>query len=149
MQHANKKLQMQCVCCISATRVPDIIRDTTTDAPHPETTVIRFRLSELLAERAFKEGRRIEWQDVAEGAGIHRTTLSRMLNVRGYNASASNLDGLCRYFGCQVGELAEYVADADLDAPPQKSFRGPKPTAGRLAESSAKSQRVKKKSGAE
>ena len=110
---------------------------------------IRFRLSELLADRAFKEGRRIEWQEVAEGAGIHRTTLSRMLNVRGYNASVSNLDSLCRYFGCQVGELAEYVPDADLDAPPQKSFRGPKPAAGRPQEPQSKRQRTAKKPKAE
>ena len=131
MQRAKKKLLMWCVCCVSATQVPDIIRDTTTDVPHRENTVIRFRLSELLADRAFKEGRRIEWQEVAEGAGIHRTTLSRMLNVRGYNASVSNLDSLCKFFSCTIGELAEYVPDADLDAPTQKSFRGPKPAAGR------------------
>ena len=93
--------------------------------------MIRFRLSELLAERSFKEGRRIEWQEVAEAAGIHRTTLSRMLNVRGYNVSISNLDSLCRYFNCAVGELAEYVPDSDLESPVRKSFRGPKPAAGR------------------
>ena len=111
--------------------------------------MIRFRLSELLADRAFKEGRRIEWQEVAEGAGIHRTTLSRMLNLRGYNASVSNLDSLCRYFGCQVGELAEYVPDADLEAPVQKSFRGPKPAAGRPQETQSKRQRASTKQGPE
>lgn len=140
---------MQCVCGVSATQVPNIIRDISTAVTHLETAVIRFRLSELLADRAFKEGRRIEWQEVAEGAGIHRTTLSRMLNVRGYNASVSNLDSLCRYFGCQVGELAEYVPDADLDAPPQKSFRGPKPAAGRPQEPQSKRQRTAKKPKAE
>jgi putative transcriptional regulator len=93
--------------------------------------VIRFRLNELLSDRSFKEGRRIEWQEVAEASGIHRTTLSRMLHVRGYNASVSNLDSLCRYFGCQLGELATYVPDAELDAPVQKSYRGPRPAAGR------------------
>ena len=107
--------------------------------------MIRFRLSELLADRAFKEGRRIEWQEVAEGAGIHRTTLSRMLNVRGYNASVSNLDSLCKYFHCTVGDIAEYVPDADLDAPPQKSFRGPKPAAGRPQETQSKRPRTAKK----
>lgn len=97
-----------------------------------EKGVIRFRLAELLAEKSFREGRRVEWQEVAEGAGVHRTTLSRMLNLRGYNASTSNLDGLCRYFGCQVGDLAEYVADDTLGTPAApKSYRGPKPAAGR------------------
>lgn len=145
MQHAKKKLLMRCACGVSATQVPNIIRDTSSAVPHWENAVIRFRLSELLADRAFKAGRRIEWQEVAEGAGIHRTTLSRMLNVRGYNASASNLDSLCRYFGCQVGELAEYVPDADLEAPPQKSFRGPKPAAGRSQAPQSKRPRTAKK----
>ena len=100
--------------------------------------MIRFRLAELLAEKSFKEGRRVEWQEVAEGAGVHRTTLSRMLNLRGYNASTSNLDSLCKYFGCQVGDLAEYVADDTLGTPAApKSFRGPKPAAGRPDGSSA------------
>lgn len=93
--------------------------------------MIRFRLNELLAERSFKEGRRIEWREVAESAGLHRTTLSRMLNVRGYNASATNLDSLCKYFGCQVGDLATYVPDAELEVPVIKSYRGPRPAAGR------------------
>lgn len=94
--------------------------------------MIRFRLAELLAERSFREGRRVEWQEVAEGAGVHRTTLSRMVNLRGYNASTSNIDSLCKYFGCQVGDLAEYVADDTLGTPPApKSYRGPKPAGGR------------------
>ncbi len=71
--------------------------------------MIRFRLTELLSEKAFREGRRIEWQDVAQATGIHKATLSRMLNIRGYNASISSVDSLCRFFGCQVGDLLVYV----------------------------------------
>ena len=107
--------------------------------------MIRFRLAELLADRGFNQGRRIEWQEVAEAAGIHRTTLSRMLNVRGYNASVSNLDSLCRYFNCSVGELAEYVPDGDLETPVQKSFRGPKPAAGRPQDTQPARKRSPKK----
>lgn len=106
--------------------------------------MIRFRLTELLADRCFKEARRIEWQEVAEAAGIHRTTLSRMVNVRGYNASVSNLDSLCRYFGCQLGELATYVPDAELDAPVQKSYRGPRPAAGRPQDQAPKRKHPRK-----
>lgn len=95
--------------------------------------MIRFRLNELLTAKAFHEGRRIEWQEVAEKSGIHRTTLSRMLNVRGYNASMSNVDSLCRYFGCQVGDLAEYVPDEELAVPIEKSFRGRTPAKTRLS----------------
>lgn len=93
--------------------------------------MIRFLLTERLSERSFKEGRRLEWKEVAEATGIHRTTLSRMLNQRGYNASTSNLDSLCRYFGCELGELAVYVPDEQVEVPFEKSFKGPKPAGGR------------------
>jgi putative transcriptional regulator len=108
--------------------------------------VIRFRLIELLAEKSFKEGRRIEWQEVAEHSGIHKATLSRMLNVRGYNASMSNLDALCAYFACQVGDLAVHVPDEQLDVPVVKTYRGPKNSATRSARpvgSTAAAQRKK------
>ena len=76
--------------------------------------MIRLRLPELLAEIAFRQGRRVGLQEIAEGTGIHRTTLSKMINVRGYNASLSNVDSLCRYFGCQVGDVAVYVPDEEV-----------------------------------
>ncbi len=95
--------------------------------------MIRFRLTELLLEKAFKAGTRIEWGEVAIATGIHRSTLSRMVNTRGYNASTSNLDSLCRYFDCSLGELAVYVPDEQLDKPFVKSFKGPKPAGGRVS----------------
>ena len=104
--------------------------------------MIRFKLNGLLSAKAFREGRRIEWQEVAERAGIHRTTISRMLNTRGYNASMSNLDALCRYFECQVGDLAEYVPDADLEGSVQRSFRGPKTSTARVAGENVKNVRA-------
>lgn len=80
--------------------------------------MIRFLLAELLAKKSFDEGRRVEWKEVAEATGIHRTTISRMLNTRGYNASANNLDSLCRYFGCELGALAVYVPDDQVKEAP-------------------------------
>ena len=34
----------------------------------------------------------------------------------GYNTTTDNLDQLCKYFGCRLGDLAESV---DLDAEPK------------------------------
>ena len=73
--------------------------------------MIRFRLAELLADKAFREKQRLDWKDVAQATGIHRSTLSRMLNTPGYNATTDNLNLLCRFFGCQVGDLLTYIAD--------------------------------------
>jgi putative transcriptional regulator len=83
--------------------------------------VIRFRLAELIADKTFREGRRIELGEVAEATGIHRSTLSRIVNVRGANVTAANMDRLCAYFGCALGELAEYVPDRALSEAPAVS----------------------------
>lgn len=76
----------------------------------------RLRLIELLADASFHRGRRVELMEVAQATGIHRTTLSRMINVRGYNATLSNVDALCKFLGCSVGDVATYIPDEDVPA---------------------------------
>ena len=76
--------------------------------------MIRFRLREMIIDREFKEGRRINLEEIARETGIHRTTLSRIAGQRGYNTTTENIDKLCRYFSCQVKNLLEYVADEDI-----------------------------------
>jgi len=93
--------------------------------------MIRLRLTELLAEKSFLEGRRVEWREVAEATGIHRTTLSKMANQRGYNATCANLDLLCVYFRCPLSDLAVHVPDSELEQPVGQRFKGPRPTAAR------------------
>jgi putative transcriptional regulator len=75
--------------------------------------MIRFRLKELLADKSFKEGRRITLDEVGEATGIARSTLSRLVNVKGYNTTTDNLGKLCEYFGVSVGEVAEYLPMTD------------------------------------
>ena len=82
--------------------------------------MIRFRLAELIADKAFKERRVVPLIEVAEATGIHRATLSKMANQPGANIGTDIIDKLCKYFGCQPGELLTYVdedrgvADATL-----------------------------------
>ncbi len=71
--------------------------------------MIRFRLRELMQEKAFREGRRISYDEVSQTTEISRTTLSKMVNQRGYNTTTDNLSKLCKFFNCSLGELAEYV----------------------------------------
>lgn len=82
--------------------------------------MIRFKIKELMAKKEFAEGRRITIGEVASAAGIHRMTLSKMINQRGYNTSTENLGRLCAYFGCRVEELVEYVPEKA----PEDSVRG-------------------------
>jgi putative transcriptional regulator len=88
--------------------------------------MIRFRMIELLREKSVSSNQRIDWGDVAIATGIHRTTLSKINNTRGYNVTSSNIDRLCKYFNCGVGDLMVYVPD-DANSPPVEiSFKGPR-----------------------
>jgi putative transcriptional regulator len=73
--------------------------------------MIRFRIQELLAEKHFKEGRRVTLVELSQVTGINRVTLSKMVNQRGYSTVTDNLDRLCRYFDCKLEQLAEFVKD--------------------------------------
>lgn len=85
--------------------------------------MIRFRIQELLAEKHFREGRRITLMQLAEETGISRVTLSKMVNQRGYGTLTDHLNRLCRYFNCTLGELAEYVPDESVtESSSQKSL---------------------------
>ncbi len=76
--------------------------------------MIRYRIQELLAEKQFKEGRRVTLIELAEATGISRVTLSKMVNQRGYGTLTDHLDKLCAFFECRIEQLAEYIPDGEL-----------------------------------
>lgn len=86
--------------------------------------MIRMNLAKLHADRCFALGRKIEWREVAEQSEIHRVTLSKMVNQRGYNATIANVDRLCRYFACSVEDLLTYIPDEDLAVKAEMSHKG-------------------------
>ena len=73
--------------------------------------LIRFRLAELVSDKAFKERRVISLVEIAEVTGIHRATLSKMANQPGANIGSDIIDKLCKYFDCQPGDLMTFVDD--------------------------------------
>ena len=73
-----------------------------------------------MAEKQFREGRRITLGEIAEATGIHRTTLSKLANVRGYNTTTDVLDRLCDYFTCPISDLVEHVPDRQRDPQSQR-----------------------------
>lgn len=85
--------------------------------------MIRFRLQELIAEKQFREGQRVTLTELSEVTGINRVTLSKMVNHRGYNTVTDNVDRLCKFFNCKVGDLMEYVeedSEVDVNQPKTK-----------------------------
>jgi len=79
--------------------------------------MIRFRLAELIADKAFKERRVVSLTEIAAATGIHRATLSKMANQPGANIGTDIVDKLCEYFRCSTGEFLVYVPDGDDSQP--------------------------------
>ena len=73
--------------------------------------MLRFRLKELVADKEFRENRVVTMIEIAEATGIHRMTLSKLANRRGYNPSADVMDRLCTYFRCPIEALVQHVPD--------------------------------------
>lgn len=71
--------------------------------------MIRFRLTELIADKAFRERRVVHLSEVADAIGIHRSTLSKMANQPGANVGTDVIDRLCAFFGCTPGDLMTYI----------------------------------------
>ena len=75
--------------------------------------MIRYKLGELLEKKKFQEGRRLTIQEIASATVINRTTLSKLLNHKGYVTGTDILDRLCKYFGCELDAIAEYISDEE------------------------------------
>lgn len=73
--------------------------------------MIRFKLGEQLEKKQFRDSRRITLQEVSETTSINRSTLSKILNQKGYSTGTDVLDRLCAYFDCSIADLVEHMAD--------------------------------------
>lgn len=72
--------------------------------------MIRFKLRERIADKEFRDKRRVTLIEIAEMTGIGRITLSRMLKP-GAVVKTDTLDKLCEFLECGLDDLAEYVRE--------------------------------------
>lgn len=75
-----------------------------------ENDVIRCHLSRLMGERKMKI------VDVARATGLHRNTVTLLYQESATRIDIEAIDLLCRLFGCEVGQLFEFVPDAAQSA---------------------------------
>ncbi|MBW8067129.1 MAG: helix-turn-helix domain-containing protein [Ferrovum sp.] len=73
--------------------------------------MIRFRIMELLAEKQFSGGQRVTISELSDATGINRGTLSKMVNQKGYSTVTGNIDQLCKFFNCKVGDIMEFIPE--------------------------------------
>ena len=78
--------------------------------------MIRSHLSRLMGER------RVRIADVARATGIDRNTLGRLYYDRARRLDINDLEKVCQFFACGVGDLLEWIPDS----PTRRAQRGRK-----------------------
>lgn len=69
--------------------------------------MVRCHLGRLLGERKLKIS------DLARATGINRGTLTRLYYERAQRIELADLDKLCNFLVCQVGDLFTYQASSE------------------------------------
>lgn len=73
------------------------------------TNMIYCKLKQLIAEKEFREKRKITYKVIQEETGLSSTTIAKLLSYKGVQRiDGSTLDRLCEFFGCQVGDILIY-----------------------------------------
>lgn len=75
--------------------------------------VIRNRFEELRLRKSREEGEKLPLKKIGAKTGLSETTLWRLSNGTNTRIDYTTIDVLCRYFGCSLGELLEYVEDKE------------------------------------
>lgn len=69
--------------------------------------MLRCYLSRLMGEHKMKV------IDVARATGLHRNTVALLYQESATRIEVEAIEKICALFGCSVGELFEYIPDAD------------------------------------
>lgn len=69
------------------------------------------RLEILIAEKAFRENRKLTYRTIAKETGISPTTLTLYMKQGVGAFDTGTIETLCKYLDCQPGDLIVYSAD--------------------------------------
>jgi putative transcriptional regulator len=67
--------------------------------------MIKCHLSRMMGERKLKIA------DVARETGLHRNTITLLYNETATRVDMETIEGLCKLFLCNVGDIFEFVPD--------------------------------------
>ncbi|MEP0806738.1 MAG: helix-turn-helix transcriptional regulator [Chloroflexota bacterium] len=74
---------------------------------------IKNKLRLLIADKEYRENRKISYRTVAQEADIPLSVLTDYTSQKVKRFDVKTLEKLCRYFDCQPGDLLEYVPDEE------------------------------------
>lgn len=67
--------------------------------------MIKIHLSGILAEKQMSQA------ELARQTGIRPSTVSAIYNEIAERLNINHLDSICRYLGCDIADLIEYIPD--------------------------------------
>ena len=75
--------------------------------------MVRSNVKVLIAQKEQQEGRKLPYRVLTEEIGVSSGVLTRLMNSDFDWVERRTLNTLCRFFNCGVGDLLEYVPDAE------------------------------------
>src|SRR5258706_3246953 len=83
------------------------------ESPVYTNCMIRSNLRQIKLNREDESGHKITYEMINEATGISANAIARLVKPGATveRIDGSTLSGLCRYFGCGVGDILEYVSD--------------------------------------
>lgn len=78
------------------------------------------RLEILIAEKAFRENRKLTYRIIAKETGISPTTLTLYMKQGVGAFDTGTIETLCKYLDCQPGDLIVYTNDLPDSPMPKK-----------------------------
>ena len=77
--------------------------------------MIRCKIKYLRVKKEEEEDRKLTYKVITEETGLSEGVLVRLMNSNFERVETPTLNALCRYFGCGIGELLEYVPDGPAE----------------------------------
>lgn len=75
--------------------------------------MVQSRFDRLRQQKAERDGHKITLQMVTDATGIASSTLHKLSTGNWTGIYRNTIDALCKYFGVGVGDLLEYVPEAE------------------------------------
>ena len=77
------------------------------------TMAIKINFRRALSQKEQREDRKITYTEIQKNTGTPIKTISRWDNGKVSQIHTEVLERFCEYLNCQVGDLVEYIPNAD------------------------------------
>ena len=74
--------------------------------------MIRSRMKRLRLDKEEQEGRKLSYEVISKETGLSKGVIVRLMNSNFERIETPTINALCAYFACGVGDLLEYVPEA-------------------------------------